>query len=220
MFTRILFVALLLINIGFFVWHQRFAPQPRDQFKPTEPGVTQLMKLSEIDPQSEQWTHKPTTEPEEVLNQTCFSVGPFTAQSELQPVVETLTPLVVKTRVRKITTTQEAGYWVYLPASENREEALQMGRQLAAAGVRDYYVVTSGQHENTVSLGLYREQANADKRIAELARKGFQVLKEVRIEQWPEFWLDYSATQEQIGALPDLKASNPDIQQNEVICQK
>jgi hypothetical protein len=68
-------------------------------------------------------------------------------------------------------------------------------------------------------LGLYREPYNADNRIAELSKKGFQVSKEIRIEQWPEFWLDYSVTEAQAANLPNLKDTYPDISQNEVICK-
>ena len=101
----------------------------------------------------------------------------------------------------------------------SRSEALAKGRELAAAKVKDYYVVTAGNHENTVSLGLYREQFNADNRINELSRKGFDVQKEVRIEQWPEFWLDYRITQEQLALIPDFNENTPDASTNEVTCQ-
>jgi len=52
-----------------------------------------------------------------------------------------------------------------------------------------------------------------------LSKKGFQVNKEIRIEQWPEFWLDFSVTESQLASLPDLKDTYTDISQNEVICK-
>ncbi len=214
---RYLFIIFLLANIAFFVWSQRISPTPERTFTAVDPGVEKLALIAEIEPS------KPTVKPEVTVNsdvqQLCYSAGPFDAEANVHAAKEQLDAVVLKTNIRKITTTQEAGYWVYLPALSSRTEALKKGRELAAAFVKDYYVVTSGDNENSISLGLYRESYNADNRIAELSKKGFQVNKEIRIEQWPEFWLDFSITETQIDTLPDLKQNDSDISQNEVICK-
>ena len=220
---RTIFILLLFANLGFFIWHNRFAEKPiQHEFLVTDPGVPKLDLLAEIEPKNnENWQQPESTDTTIAsINQLCFSVGPFATEADLQPAVDQLTPLVLKTRIRKMTTTQEAGYWVYLPALASRQDALRAGRALAAANVRDYYVVTTGDRENTVSLGLYRQPYNADNRIAELQAKGFDVKKEIRLEQWPEFWLDYSATDEQLSNIPNLTTDNPDLQQNNVSCEK
>lgn len=212
---RYFFILILLSNIGFMVWSQRVAEPSREAFTVTDPGIRKIELLSEITTQTRTTPVTSTDVPQ--VQQICFSMGPFDSEAGIQASQEQLTPLVLKTNIRELTTTQEAGYWVYLPALPTRSEALAKGRELAAAKVKDYYVVTAGNHENTVSLGLYREQYNADNRIAELTRKGFNVQKEVRIEQWPEYWLDFSVTEEQKSTLPELNTNT--ISSNEVICQ-
>ena len=219
---RYLFIIFLLANITFFVWTQRLSPPAKSTFKTVDDGVAKLQLISEAE------LHKTSNESADSstnnisggdIQQLCFSAGPFDVEANVHAAQETLDQLVLKTNIRKITTTQEAGYWVYLPALASRAEALKKGRELAAAFVRDYYVVTSGDNENSISLGLYREPYNADSRINELSTKGFQVNKEIRIEQWPEFWLDFSVSETQIETLPNLKDTYPDISQNEVICK-
>lgn len=207
---------LLMANIGFYVWSQKLSTPQTQKFTANDPGTEKLKLLSEL-PKTPIRT--PETTVATSVQQICYSAGPFDSEAAIQTTEELITPLVLKSSIRKLTTTQEAGYWVYLPAMPTRAEALAKGRELAAAKVKDYYVVTAGNHENTVSLGLYREQYNADNRITELTRKGFAVQKEVRIEQWPEFWLDYSVTEEQLPQIPDLSAENPRISSNEVSCQ-
>ncbi|MGJ8662238.1 MAG: SPOR domain-containing protein [Marinicella sp.] len=217
---RYLFILLLMANIAFFVWTKRLSPPIKKTFTPVDTGVTQLQLVAEIDPtEDEPIDPIINTDINDDVQQMCFSVGPFDIEANIHAASETLNPVVLKTNIRKITTTQEAGYWVYLPALSSRAEALKKGRELAAAFVKDYYVVTSGDNENSISLGLYREPFNADSRIAELSKKGFQVSKEIRIEQWPEFWLDYSATEQQLPNIPNLKDTFPDTSQNEVICK-
>lgn len=214
---RYLFIIFLLANIAFFVWTKRLSTVPESTFKAVDEGVEKLALIVEVETNK---TNSPVV-PEVSANvqQMCYSAGPFDVEANVHAAKESLDPLVLKTNIRKITTTQEAGYWVYLPALSSRSEALKKGRELAAAFVKDYYVVTSGDNENSISLGLYRESYNADNRISELSSKGFQVNKEIRIEQWPEFWLDFSITETQIEGLPDLKESHPDISQNEIICK-
>lgn len=214
---RYFFLILLFGNIGFFVWSQRVAEPVRPAFTANDPGTTAIKLLSELNTPSPETPKETVAEQPVSVQQICFSAGPYSNEAAVLTVQEALTPLVLKTSIREITTTQEAGYWVYLPAMPTRADALAKGRELAAAKVRDYYVVTAGNHENTVSLGLYRESFNADNRIAELSRKGFDVQKEVRIEQWPEFWLDFSITEEQRPDLPDL--TDETVSSNEVICQ-
>jgi hypothetical protein len=220
---RYLFIILLLANIAFFVWSQRLSPTVKSTFKTVDDGVNKLQLISEAD------LHRPDNNNisnnadnnsiNSDIQQLCYSAGPFDVEANVHAAKETLDQVVLKTNIRKITTTQEAGYWVYLPALSSRAEALKKGRELAAAFVKDYYVVTSGDNENSISLGLYREPYNADSRIAELSTKGFQVSKEIRIEQWPEFWLDFSISETQIDSLPNLKDTYQDISQNEVICK-
>ncbi|MCB1582046.1 MAG: SPOR domain-containing protein [Marinicella sp.] len=217
---RYLFILLLIANIAFFVWLQRFSPAVKKPFAAVDEGVKALQLVAEVKDNKSNDSHTVNSvEINDDVQQICYSAGPFDIEANVHAAAETLEPLVLKSNIRKITTTQEAGYWVYLPALSSRAEALKKGRELATAYVKDYYVVTSGDNENSISLGLYREPYNADNRIAELSKKGFNVKKEIRIEQWPEFWLDFSVTEPQLTVLPDLKQTYPDISQNEVICK-
>ena len=101
-----------------------------------------------------------------------------------------LTPGVARIQYREVAATQLRGYRVYLPASGSREAALAAARQLAARGVRDYYVVTAGDQENTVSLGLFRDLANAEKRRDELSAQGFAAVLEPRTEDAAQWWIE------------------------------
>ena len=219
---RYLFITLLLANIAFFVWSQRLTPQAKSNFETVDQGVTKLQLITEIEPNKNKSNESQTNlnlNNDNDLQQLCYSAGPFDVEANVHAAQENLNQVVLKSNIRKITTTQEAGYWVYLPALASRAEALKKGRELASAFVKDYYVVSSGDNENSISLGLYRETYNADNRIAELSSKGFKVSKEIRIEQWPEFWLDFSISETQIDVLPDLKDTYQDISQNKVICK-
>lgn len=194
MFVRVLFLLLLALNIGAACW-LAFAPSVRaTPFAAADPGVAELKLLSERDGAMAVGAELAAA-PESVAdlaNDDCRSIGPFPSQADVRAAMNTLTPLTKRTRTRVQHVTESRGDWVYLPAFKTREEALDAARALAAKGVRDYYVVTAGDQQNTVSLGLFRDAGNAERRRAQIAALGFAPKLVARIEDLPEYWLDFA----------------------------
>jgi hypothetical protein len=220
LFIRLLFLLVLISNIGLYIYDRKNTPK-QEHFRAVDPGAKKLVLISELDEENTIWEETDSTEDENqevVFNQECYSVGAFNSKSEISPVLDVLKNEVIKIRTRKVISTQEAGYWVFIPAMKSREEALNVGRQLSRLDIKDYYVVTGGENENTLSLGLYRESSNADARLQELLSKGFNAEKQVRIEQWPEFWLDYTIASDQVVNLSNVNDLNPDVKTNKVEC--
>ena len=217
---RIIFIILLLSNIAFYSYSKKHTPNQRT-FTAVDKNVNKLTLLSELDTSKSIWENKQpkaTESPTEIFNQECYTVGVFNSKSESTSVLNALKKDVLKIRTRKIISSQEAGYWVYIPAKNSRDEALDIGRQLSQLNIKDYYVVTGGENENTISLGLYRDVNNANSRLQELQSKGFKAKKQIKIEQWPEFWIDYSIASDQVYTLPDVTQINPKISSNKVEC--
>ena len=179
---------------------------------PTDAGVGSLVLLGEAE--------APPTSDEIELGAVpvpmpaapgCLTIGPFATPAELRAAMAALTPGVARIQYREVAATQLRGYRVYLPASGSREAALAAARQLAARGLRDYYVVTAGDQENTVSLGLFRDLGNAEKRRDELSAQGFTAILEPRTEDAAQWWIDIAAEsgfdwQALLPAARDVKA--------------
>ncbi len=126
----------------------------------------------------------------------CLSLGPFESQAELRRVMSTLQALVESMQFRELQNEQVRGYRVFLPPAPDRETALAAARELSAQGVRDYYVVTAGEAENTVSLGLFRDRGNAERRLREVRALGHDARMEERTETRSQWWLDFVAEPE------------------------
>ena len=196
MFARMLFLLLLALNIGVGCWLY-FAPETSAaQLPATDPGVPKLVLLSEQEHATDANAAELATAPEspaEMRSGTCTSIGPFATQADMRSAINALTPLVSRIQYREARATETRGYWVYLPATSSREQALAIARQLSAKGVRDYYVVTAGDQQNTISLGLFRDKNNAEKRRAEVAMLGFNPEVITRTEELPVYWVDFAA---------------------------
>jgi hypothetical protein len=195
MFLRALFLLLLSLNLGVAAWLY-FAPAPKAaDFVATDVGIPSLQLLVEKEGAGAAQSAELASAPEsrsDLSHDHCLSIGPFPTQSDMRAALNKLTPQVERIQFREARATQTRGYWVYLPAMDSREQALSVARQLSAKGVRDYYVVTAGDQQNTISLGLFRDQANAERRRRELGDLGFKPQLIQRTEDLPVYWIDYA----------------------------
>ena len=78
-------------------------------------------------------------------------------------------------------------YRVYWPASSSREAAAAKVRELRRAGVRDVAVIEQGPLANAVSFGVFRNERNKNRRIAELEKLGYFVSSETNTKVVSEY---------------------------------
>jgi hypothetical protein len=221
MLSRILVLLLLALNVGVAVW-SFFGPQPTARaFAPTDPGVTELMLLSERDRGDAANAAEMASAPEVAANlrdDSCVSIGPFPTQADMRAALNALTPLVPRIQYRDAHTTETRGFWVFLPAQPNREKALALARALSSKGVRDYYVVTAGDNQNTISLGLFHDEANARKRLAEIMALGFAPQQIARVEELPVYWIDFAQDSRHPVDWRSHVGTRLDLRQESVTC--
>ncbi len=185
MFVRLLFLLLIALNAGVGAW-LAFGHPPAAALPPaTDPGVPELQLLgggSHADAKTQGGVAQGDGK--------CLRIGPFDTQSDTRDALKALAPHVAAIQYRQEQTTQSTGWWVYLPPLSSRDQALAMARKLSAKGVSDYYVVTAGDRQNTISLGLFHDQDNARRRQQKLVDLGFQPQVQERTETLPQYWVD------------------------------
>jgi hypothetical protein len=169
MFLRLLFLLLIALNAGV-AELQLLSERPGA----AAPGVPQA-------PAAES--------PAQRALDRCLSLGPFMTQADAGAAIAALTPHVPRIQYREVQAAQSRGWWVFLPLP-SREQALAAAKSLSAKGVRDYYVVTAGDRQNTVSLGLFNDPDNARRRRDQLLKLGFQPQLAERTEILPEYQVD------------------------------
>jgi cell division septation protein DedD len=154
-----------------------------------DPGVTELRLLSE------QPAKVPAQAPvasAPVIAETCNTLGAFTTSVDMRAAMQALAPHVSRIQYREEQVSHSHGFWVYLPATTTREAALDEAHKLAAKGINDYYVVTAGDSQNTISLGLFDSESNAQNRMAKLQQQGFAAKVRQRVDTEPAYWVDYA----------------------------
>ncbi len=192
---RALVLLLLCMNLGvaaWWIWHR----EPVAIVLPaTDKGVSSLTLLSESErPPVVAATELDTVPEPASANLQCLSLGPFATPADLRRAMNLLMPKVERIQFREVAAVALRGYRVYLPAAGSRAEALEVARALAAHGVNDYYVVTAGDQQNTVSLGIFRDLENAKRRQDEIAAMGYNPTVEARTGQASQWWIDLAAS--------------------------
>lgn len=191
MLSRGALVILFCLNVAAALWWGLHTPTRAAVPPPTDPGVPGLTLLAEAEPDTLPAAAELAVAPTRLeATPACLSVGPFDTPSALRRAVDALGGSVGKLQYREAQVQSTRGWRVYVPAAATRGEALAQARALAAQGIRDYYVVTAGPGENTVSLGLFRERGNAEKRLAEVQALGIPAVMEGASEDRPQWWLE------------------------------
>jgi hypothetical protein len=196
MFLRLLFVLLIALNIAVGAWLLLGQDDSHGR-SVTDPGVPMLHLLSEqVAPPAAAASRPaapapaPATSAPVALETRCLAIGPFDTPQDLRNARTALGGPGVRMRSRQEQTTETRAWWVYLPAPGSRAQALALARRLGAANVGDYFVMSSGDQPNAISLGLFKDPANARKRRDEVVTAGFPAQIQERTEQVPEYWLD------------------------------
>lgn len=220
MLSRLVFFLLLLANVGYFGWESYQAQSTRPAGPTTQPIASDAPTLTLLSEREEQLLASSAGTDISLApgESACFSLGPFVTQADLRRAFNVIAPFVERSRQRQTVETRDRGYWVYLPAMPTREEALAVARELAVIGLRDYYVVTSGDEENTLSLGLFREEHNARRRQSALRSLGFEAEMARRSEESINYWLDYAEAADQSPPWERVVASNNGVNRQPVHC--
>jgi len=117
-------------------------------------------------------TPKPQTVPAEQLPPAvCANLGPFDDQDEARVAIETFSlsafdPVVNERQVSRPV------YWVYIPPFSDRKSANLALSMLASRGIKDAYIVGSGEDRNAIALGLFSEQSRANRRLEQTENAG------------------------------------------------
>ncbi len=172
---------LLAVNAGLIVWQLGGAPgAPGDEVVPP-PEVGQLALLRE-----------PADEPDDVEDDECYSIGPFSDETAAKQAGEYLTELGTEPERRLLTDQETTGYQVILPPFPSIADAQEATRELEREGIQDYFIITEeGEYDNAISLGMFSERDFALDHQAHLEEQGFEPELRLRTRERERYWQDY-----------------------------
>jgi hypothetical protein len=127
----------------------------------------------------------------------CVRVGPYGTAEISTQIQKTLQSQVHSIELSTTEQSQPDATWVYLPPYATRADAEFVKTMLEKQGIKEHYVVgnTSPGYTHAISLGVYRNDQGAQKRLAELRSHGYHnVRAELRHKKVTLYWLTLKAT--------------------------
>ena len=124
----------------------------------------------------------------------CYTLGPFMDRQVAETSAAEIKAIGFPVAQRAIEEREVKHYWIYLPPFKSDQEAQKASRKLAKNGIKDYFIVTTDENRNAISLGLFKKQTGAKRRSRRIRELGFKPKIEVRYRNRTYYWLDYEET--------------------------
>lgn len=102
----------------------------------------------------------------------CARVGPF-APGDADELISGLPPNITLLSDVAEEYTRVKRYYVIIPPLPSHAEGQKKMKELADAGVTDTWLFRTGEYRNGISLGFFSRKGGAQKRAANVAKKGF-----------------------------------------------
>ncbi len=242
---RWILIFLLLLNIAVFAWFWRAGKVGGDSVSGSvasgeqelaENSIPTLVLLSELGSMQQSATR--AAEPVVVaeLPTSCYAIGPFTGRPDAQQFLDVYSlqeQTAQDQSVQRQLSLEErqiplrTDYRVYLPPAASREIAANTLREvqarLAAANLNiDNFLITQGELENGIALGLFSERNNALNVERQLGQLGFAVVIAEEPRTQNEFWVAVEEPPQspQLMALwPEITAQRSYLQRTEKLCE-
>lgn len=124
----------------------------------------------------------------------CKLAGPYEDAETAEQHAQSLRDQGLQISVQQEQELVQVGLWILSEALASNEEARTLVQDLRAAGVKDFFVTAPDGGTRYVSLGFFRSRPLAERRVADLAQKGFAA----RLSPWrkrrPTYWLTAPAS--------------------------
>ena len=196
---RIFLVFLVVLNLVYGVWQHYVPVSQVDRLPAMSKGLKSLELLSEVETVSVKLSDASveSVTKESPVATACYTLGPFKDKDLSDKAMAMLRGHVSDLKHRTREENEQQRYWVYIPSLKNRSEAIAKSKQLAKKKINDYYIIRTGDKNNGISLGHFKEKVHAYRRLEKLKSLGFEVEIEPIYHTYIVHWLDYRLSGEQ-----------------------
>lgn len=218
------FAALVLANLGLWMWASWYREAPREETRaaqaPIAPEKMRLLTETGVKLQPRKIATPINAEPVAPAAPGCFRIGPF-PDAELAAKAE---KILDDWRVRYTRHSEQvetiSGYRVYYPALASSKAAETKRRELTRLGFKDHALIQEEGWFNAISLGQFAVEANAEARVRELAAKGVEAKVQPLSLNRVRYWLNTAdaVPAETAAKLKQTDWSAKDIQAREISC--
>ena len=202
---RLIFAALLLLNIAFFAWVHWIATPTHGSAAVTPDASIPSLQLVRAGAPSGTGSGASTAAVAGAATVTtspaptaaaataplrCRSLGPFVDEATASTMTQRLQARGWTTRERDVESATPDSYWVYVSNLHDAAAQRRMIASLNAAGIHDAAIMTEPAQSDRVSVGVFADQAHAVRRAEQVRALGFKPTLQVHQRTLMQRWLD------------------------------
>ena len=124
---------------------------------------------------------------------TCYAVNGIENHASARSVANWFTSRGLTAREQTRSAQESIFYEVYAPPLNTRAAVDEKMRRMREDGFVDIMRINSGELENGISVGAYRQLSNAERRVKNLRAKGYQVEFKPRDKTRTTYWVAVGA---------------------------
>ena len=181
---RILIIALLVVNIVFFIW--AYTVGNTDYVLPsrTQQGVRALFLL----PMKNSYAYQSKNSK---MESSCYTLGPYGSSKTARLVAKSINDFGLATEIHKQKTMQTLNFLVYLQSLPSRSAAEKVVEDMKKNDITKHKIISTGPYKNAISLGSFEDLDKA-RRHAEYVRfLGYDAKYTARKKPKEVFWIGY-----------------------------
>jgi SPOR domain len=196
--VRLIFAALLLLNIAFFAWAHWIDTPTHGAAAVTPDASIPSLQLMHVGAPSgtasgastAAVTSSATTAADTAAPLRCRSLGPFVDEATTSAAAQRLQARGWTAHERNVESATPDSYWVYVSNLQDAAAQRRMIATLNAAGIRDAAIMTEPAQSDRVSVGVFADQAHAVRRAEQVRALGFKPTLQVHQRTLTQRWLD------------------------------
>ena len=138
----------------------------------------------------------------------CYTFGPIEEEVLATGIGDWFNSRRAKTYIHY---TDEKGsqlFWIYLTPDKPDRNAMDIIRDLKDKGIEGYPLISEGELQNSISLGLYKGQTAVNEKIAKLKEQGYKPVVVPYAEGKRVYWVDVQLSMDP-GALAAIFKGYP-----------
>jgi hypothetical protein len=219
-----IFAALILANLGLWMWASWYKDRPVEETRaaraPVAPEKMRLFNEPGVKLVPRKAPPPANAELTASVAPACFQIGPFPDVNLVARAETRLNELPLTYSRRAEETRNVTGYLVYLPPLPSPKAAERKRQELTRLGFKDHALMQEEGMQNAISLGLFTVEANAASRVRELAAKKIQARIQPFQQTRTRYWLDVAVKVPAPTAdrIRQIDWAAKDVQVREIAC--
>jgi hypothetical protein len=170
---RWLLMFLLVINVFYYVWQQQQAPIKEKGILPEQSYIEPRLDIRLLRESADIAQQIPAGSPVNAGEASCITLGEFNERLQAESVEQRLVSMSIAVSLLEQNVSAGIDYWVYLPPLASSQASLRQLRELQGRMI-DSYLITEGDLENGISLGIFPRSSSAEAIIEQLRVAGYE----------------------------------------------